>query len=440
MEKEAYGPLKVSSEFELGRRSASGSIGQIVLLSVFVYATRFEHLSAWSIGPFAGMIFALNVLRFVLSQRQRSFYPKHRRLWNRLFTLSVLGSAIAWGTLFMTAIGKTGLSSYMTTISVLLGSGIAAAMTMSLSVRHKLARVVDAFLIGLPLIQLLLLMTRQSLSMAVVFVVYYYFLWSQLKIAHDIYWVGKASEAELEHLRMKSELTSKLSLLGEFTSSIAHEIRNPMTVISSAIQLIRKSVGKDECDAERIRRLADRGASTCARVDSIVNGLTRFARNTEGQPFLETKLINVIRDSVEMTRAHFLIHQVRLDLDRIDEEAIVYGRPVEISQVLINLLSNGLDAVKGLPTRWVRLRAEIQDDRVVITVSDSGPGIEPEIRERIFEPFFTTKPAGEGTGLGLSISRRIITRHGGQLEMDLSQPHTTFVVKLPVRFPQRRVG
>jgi C4-dicarboxylate-specific signal transduction histidine kinase len=263
-------------------------------------------------------------------------------------------------------------------------------------------------------------------------VAYYAFLWSQLQIQYDTYWDGKAAEAELERLRMKSELTSKLALLGELTSSVAHEIRNPLTAISTTMQVIRRNMRKGEPNTEQVGILVDRSIATCNRIDHIVDGLTRFSRNTEDQPFSQIKLSQVIRDSLDLTRSHFMINHVRLQMDPIDEKLTIFCRPIEISQVLINLLSNAMDAVKGLPMRWVRLSVGLKDERVIIAVSDSGNGIAPENRKRMFEPFFTTKPVGEGTGLGLSISKRIVSRHGGELEMDSSQAYTTFVVRLPI--------
>ena len=110
---------------------------------------------------------------------------------------------------------------------------------------------------------------------------------------------------------------------------------------------------------------------------------------------------------------------------------------MEISQVLVNLLINALDAVQSLKEKWVRLEVDHQEDSVTVAVTDSGAGIPPEINDRMFEPLFTTKPTGMGTGLGLSISKRIIERHGGTLMIDRSSPHTRFMVRSPAAREER---
>ncbi len=109
--------------------------------------------------------------------------------------------------------------------------------------------------------------------------------------------------------------------------------------------------------------------------------------------------------------------------------------PAQVNQVVMNLLSNAVDACPEGGTVTVRSRAE--GDGVRIEVCDTGPGIDPLIRDRIFDPFFTTKPVGEGTGLGLSISYGIIQDHGGSIEVD-SQPGrgTRMTVRLPLECPK----
>jgi signal transduction histidine kinase len=101
--------------------------------------------------------------------------------------------------------------------------------------------------------------------------------------------------------------------------------------------------------------------------------------------------------------------------------------------VLLNLLQNAFDElVEWEGDRWVKLDVTYCAGWVVFSVSDSGPGIEPEYRAHIMEPFFTTKPVGKGIGLGLSISRSIALEHGGTLELDPGSPHTCFRLKLPL--------
>jgi signal transduction histidine kinase len=113
----------------------------------------------------------------------------------------------------------------------------------------------------------------------------------------------------------------------------------------------------------------------------------------------------------------------------------ILGNARRLSQVFLNLLVNAAQAVhhEPIPDPWVSFRCQLQGDRVLVLVQDSGPGIPPEIRTRIFEPFFTTKPEQTGTGLGLAISRDIVEHHQGTIRCD-SEPNegTTFTVDLPL--------
>ena len=105
-------------------------------------------------------------------------------------------------------------------------------------------------------------------------------------------------------------------------------------------------------------------------------------------------------------------------------------RHVEISQVLVNLLGNAYDAVIGQTSPWIAVDCVEDSNNFIISITDSGPGIPEEIRERVFIPFFTTKPVGKGTGLGLSLCARIAANHGGTLRIDETNEFTCFVLTL----------
>jgi signal transduction histidine kinase len=109
----------------------------------------------------------------------------------------------------------------------------------------------------------------------------------------------------------------------------------------------------------------------------------------------------------------------------------VVGRAVQISQILLNLLGNAYDAVEAAERRHVRITVDADAAQVHIAVTDSGPGIPAELRERIMEPFFTTKDVGRGTGLGLSLSRGLAELHGGDLALDATSVETRFILTLP---------
>jgi C4-dicarboxylate-specific signal transduction histidine kinase len=139
----------------------------------------------------------------------------------------------------------------------------------------------------------------------------------------------------------------------------------------------------------------------------------------------------IVNDTLQLCGKRFQQRAIALDVAPFPDDLRVECRAVQISQILLNLLSNAYDAVEGQERRRVRITVESDDDRVYIAVTDSGPGIAPELRGRIMEPFFTTKGVGQGTGLGLSVSRGLAELHGGDLALDPSSQETRFVLALP---------
>ena len=112
------------------------------------------------------------------------------------------------------------------------------------------------------------------------------------------------------------------------------------------------------------------------------------------------------------------------------EPLVANCRAVEISQVLLNLIGNAVDAVEDAQDKWLKIAVLDLGPFIEIAVTDSGRGISEAARKKLFQPFFTTKEIGKGTGLGLSISQGIMVAHKGEIRFDLNSPHTRFVVRL----------
>lgn len=235
----------------------------------------------------------------------------------------------------------------------------------------------------------------------------------------------KESEAKLSQ-------TAKLTALGEMAGGIAHEINNPLSIMKGFIDLMQKSVSRGQVDLAMFGQYLEKSANTIQRISRIVQAMKRVSRDSS-QDLKVSHGVNALIDEVlDVVKEKFHDNGVRLDIVRLGIEVKVHCRPVEISQVLLNLLTNAFHAVEKKPGRWVRLTANIGPGRVRLVVTDSGTGIPKEIREKIFQPFFTTKDIGKGTGLGLSISRKILENHDGKLFLDETSQETTFVAELPL--------
>jgi C4-dicarboxylate-specific signal transduction histidine kinase len=205
-----------------------------------------------------------------------------------------------------------------------------------------------------------------------------------------------------------------MSALGEMASGIAHEINNPLAVIVSRAGLLMDQADHGKLDIDKVRHAAKVIESTCQRIAKTVRALRAFARDDEYEPLEIVKVQMVIDDTLDLCREKFK-SGVTLEVGAIDPTLMIKCHPVQISQVLLNLLSNAYDAALDSPNPCVKVECVSIGSEIEFSVSDSGKGIPPELRARVLEPFFTTKPVGKGTGLGLSISQRIIHAHGGEI-------------------------
>ena len=244
----------------------------------------------------------------------------------------------------------------------------------------------------------------------------------------------KILEQKVADANTKSILSSKMAALGEMASGIAHEINNPLTIIYGKASLMRSMVKRNEYEPERFSKHLDLIESTAMRISKIIKGLKTFSRSEEKDPFTVHKLIKIFDDVMVLCTEKFRKNQVELFLPEIPENFELNCHPAEISQVIINVFNNAVDAIAEMNVeKWVKVSLEKSIySSVIIKITDCGNGIPLEIQNKMMQPFFTTKDVGKGTGLGLSISKGIIEAHGGKLSIDSESKNTTFVIELPL--------
>lgn len=231
--------------------------------------------------------------------------------------------------------------------------------------------------------------------------------------------------------------STKMSSLGEMAGGIAHEVNNPLAIISLHTQKLKEKVESGVLDKEVIVETLDKVQKTCVRINQIIRGLRAFSRDGSQDPFVLENLSSIVWEASSLCSEAIRNRGIDLQI-QCDAEIEVECQPVQIGQVLLNLLTNAKDAasskVGANQQRWIRVEAEqTNDDHVEVRVTDSGPGISEQAKEKIMQPFFTTKQVGQGTGLGLSISKGIIQQHRGELFLNEKSEHTQFVIRLPSR-------
>ncbi|GJE76532.1 sensor histidine kinase [Methylorubrum suomiense] len=235
----------------------------------------------------------------------------------------------------------------------------------------------------------------------------------------------RRSEAERERLGRELAQAGRLAALGQFAASMAHEINQPLAAIRSYADntaiLVRR--GRIEDAAENV--------SAIGRLTERIGGLTRqlkgFARRASGRRE-PVSLAGVIRGTVEVVGARAREAGIRLDRPTLAPDLVVLGDGPRLEQVVINLVQNALDAVAGRPDPQVNLMVEAGEGRIVLSVSDNGPGIPEPVRAQVFDAFFTTK--ADGLGLGLAISRGIVEECGGTLSVISGENGTVFRMEL----------
>jgi two-component system, NtrC family, sensor kinase len=254
--------------------------------------------------------------------------------------------------------------------------------------------------------------------------------------------------ADLQAAQMGLIHAAKMASLGELVAGIAHEINNPLAFCLSHLNTVKRSLSvvdplvstqlteptaKQHWDKARTR-LSEMNLGL-ARINELVLKLRAFSRLDEG----ERKQVDVKEcvDSVLTILGHRLVPSIVVNTQFDDPECIECN-PGLFNQALMNLISNAIDAVGGAGVISISSRGEGAFCR--LAVQDTGPGIDPELRERVFEPFFTTKPVGQGTGLGLSIAYSIVQKHGGRLEVeDAPGGGTRMVMHVPLQVEREAV-
>jgi two-component system NtrC family sensor kinase len=240
----------------------------------------------------------------------------------------------------------------------------------------------------------------------------------------------------------------KLASLGALTAGIAHEIKNPLNFVNNFAEVIEELAQEivdaidagDSDEAQSVAHELIANASQISkhgkRADSIVRSMMLHARGgaSEKEPVdLNVYLEEYANLAWHGTRARDETFTAELKRDFDPSVGSITAMPQELGRVILNLLNNAFDAIRGREGAEVTIATRTLGSAVEIRISDNGPGIPPEIREKIFEPFFTTKATGEGTGLGLSLSYDIVTKsHGGTMSVqEAAGGGAEFVVILP---------
>lgn len=224
------------------------------------------------------------------------------------------------------------------------------------------------------------------------------------------------AEKQLDVTRSNLSRAEKLALMGEAFAGMAHEVNQPLAALATYVASTRLLVRRKSYEA--IEGNVDMMAEVIGRVSSLTDQLKRLARREEDS-FAELDLGAQVEKTLKLLKFRFADLDITLSC-RMEGALPVYGNAMQLDQVILNLLNNAIDAVREREGRRISVLGRRAQGRCLVTIDDSGPGVDASMGEHMFEPFYTTKGPGEGLGLGLATAHRIVTDHHGSLSFGRS--------------------
>jgi len=247
------------------------------------------------------------------------------------------------------------------------------------------------------------------------------------------------AERRLKDLQSELLHVSRVSEMGQMASALAHELNQPLTAITNYVKAASRTLSNAAKDDDSRTALAmasmNKAADQTLRAGHIVRRLREFIAKGDSQREFEN-INTIIEEAMGLALVGSAESEVKVHMNLVSDLPAVHIDRIQIQQVIINLVRNSLDALKEVEERHLFIDTGLEKDFVAVKVSDTGPGLLPEIADRIFQPFSTTKQ--DGMGMGLSICRSIIDAHGGEIlwEPPKSGGGTSFRFLLPVSSPE----
>lgn len=236
--------------------------------------------------------------------------------------------------------------------------------------------------------------------------------------------------SELHEQMKKNISTARLAAVGEMAADVAHEINNPLTVIDLHAAKLKKHEEDYHLSSEAAMSV-EKIQLMVKRMAKIIKGLKALSRDGNSDPKVPFAILPMVEDVKMLVEMKIKSHDISFEVEVENPALMTIGREVQISQVLVNLIGNSIDAIiHSSEPRWISLKIKEKNELIYFYITDSGKGIPDGLQEQIMRPFFTTKELNKGTGLGLSISKSIIEEHEGELEYNHKSQNTQFVFTL----------
>ena len=257
------------------------------------------------------------------------------------------------------------------------------------------------------------------------------------KIARDVTEKRRA-EASLQLLQSELAHVARLSAMGQMSAAIAHELNQPLTAITNYVSAaLRMLAAKDTAPGKQaiLIEAMEKAAAQALRAGSIIQHLREFVEKREAERDCED-LNGVVEEAITLGLVGAAESSVMVTRELSRTRLPVMINRIQIQQVVMNIIRNGIEAMANSPQQEMTLTTAREGDFAVITISDTGPGLPPEIRANLFQPFVTTKE--KGMGIGLNICQSIAEAHGGHIEAPVVAAGAVFRIRLPLDLPDIR--
>ena len=235
-------------------------------------------------------------------------------------------------------------------------------------------------------------------------------------VSADVTAAVRADQAERALRKVQAELAhvTRVTTLGELTASIAHEVNQPLAAIVANGGACLRWLSRDVPELDEVRSALEGMINDGNRAADVIRRVRALAKKTDTQK-AAMPINEVIDEVIQLLQRELLSHRASARLELASELPLVLADRIQLQQVVINLVMNGMEAMASVTDRprELKILSRCEADQVLVAVADSGVGIGPEHADRLFDTFFTTKPSG--MGMGLSICRSIIEAHGGKL-------------------------
>jgi C4-dicarboxylate-specific signal transduction histidine kinase len=225
---------------------------------------------------------------------------------------------------------------------------------------------------------------------------------------------------------------SRLSAVGEMAGGVGHEINNPLGILVGLSNSLSRHASRDKLTNEVAVDISAKIKLTVERIHRVVNGLLNISRKDNKGELTDTKLADVVLTVLDLCGEKIKMNGILMDVDNIDQNHIVKCDSIQISQVILNIKNNAVDALEEQGDPSIKIESIKSNNLVSLEISNNGPEISSDNKLLVMTPFFTTKLSTKGTGLGLSVSKKIMESHNGQLGLRSKAAETAFILEFPV--------